>query len=60
MSALLITLGMIACMYVAGRMALRRHRSYGLWLWIAAFIGPLAIPLIYLLPPARLGNQTAR
>jgi hypothetical protein len=34
----------------AGRMAERRGRSFKIWAWIAAFIGPLALPLVLLFP----------
>ncbi len=40
----------IASMYFAGRIAERRGRSFKSWAWIAAFIGPLALPLVFLFP----------
>lgn len=40
----------IASMYLAGRIAERRGRSFKSWAWIAAFIGPLALPAVFLLP----------
>jgi hypothetical protein len=40
----------IASMYFAGRMAARRGRSVRTWAWIAAVIGPLALPLVLLFP----------
>ena len=46
----------IGSMYLAGRMAEHRGRSFKNWLWIAAFIGPLALPLILLFPNLRGRN----
>jgi hypothetical protein len=40
----------IGSIYVAGRLAERRGRSFKIWAWIAAFIGPLALPLVLLFP----------
>jgi hypothetical protein len=40
----------IGSMYLAGRIAMRRGRSFKIWAWIAAFIGPLALPLVFLFP----------
>ena len=40
----------IGSVYVAGRIAERRGRRFAVWAWIAAIIGPLALPLIFLLP----------
>ena len=40
----------IGSIYVAGRLAERRGRSFKVWAWIAAFIGPLALPLVLLFP----------
>jgi MFS family permease len=37
-------------MFLAGRIAERRGRSFKIWAWIAAFIGPLALPLVLLFP----------
>jgi hypothetical protein len=46
-SALLTVAGSI---YPAGRIAERRGRSFKIWAWIAALIGPLALPLLFLFP----------
>jgi hypothetical protein len=46
----------VASIYPAGRIAERRGRSFKVWAWVAAFIGPLALPLIFLLPDLRAGN----
>ena len=47
----LLTAAMIGSIYLAGRIAARRGRSFRNWAWIAGFlIGPLALPLLLLLP----------
>jgi hypothetical protein len=46
----LAILALIASIYLAGRVAERRGRSFKSWAWIAAFIGPLALPLLFLFP----------
>ena len=48
----------IGSMYFAGRMAERRGRSFKHWAWIAAFIGPLALPLVFLFPNLHVGTAT--
>jgi hypothetical protein len=45
-----LMVGSIASIYLAGRMAERRGRSFKIWAWVAAFIGPLALPLVFLFP----------
>jgi hypothetical protein len=40
----------IGSIHLAGRIAQRRGRSFKIWAWIAALIGPLALPLLLLLP----------
>lgn len=40
----------IASISLAGRMAERRGRRFTAWAWMAAIIGPLALPLIFLFP----------
>ena len=40
----------IVSIYFAGRLAERRGRSFRNWGWVAAFIGPLALPLVFLFP----------
>jgi hypothetical protein len=49
----------IASIYLAGRVAVRRGRSFKSWAWIAAFIGPLALPLIFLFPNLQQKNGDA-
>jgi MFS family permease len=46
----LLTVATIVSMYLAGRIAERRGRRFKIWAWIAAIIGPLALPLIFLFP----------
>jgi MFS family permease len=41
---------LIASIYLAGRIAERRGRSFKIWAWIAAFIGPFALALLFLFP----------
>ena len=45
-----LTVASIVSMYLAGRIAERRGRRFTIWAWIAAMIGPLALPLIFLFP----------
>jgi hypothetical protein len=48
---------------VAGELAKRRGRSFKIWAWIGAIIGPLAVPLLFLLPrmtrPSGPGGESA-
>jgi MFS family permease len=47
----LLTAAMIGSIYLAGRIAQRRGRSFKNWAWIAGIlIGPLALLLLLLLP----------
>jgi MFS family permease len=57
MDAVLI-IAAIASIYFAGRLAERRGRSFKVWAWIAAFVGPLAF-VVFLLPNrrSRTGGQ---
>ena len=45
-----LALLMVCSIYLAGRIAERRGRSFKIWAWIAAIIGPLALPLVFLFP----------
>jgi hypothetical protein len=45
-----LALLMVCSIYLAGRIAEHRGRSFKIWAWIAAFIGPLALPLVFLFP----------
>ena len=47
----------VASIYFAGRIALRRGRSFKNWALIAGFLlGPLALPLLFLMPNLRGKN----
>jgi MFS family permease len=46
----LLTVATIGSIYLAGRIAERRGRRFKIWAWIAAMIGPLALPLLFLFP----------
>jgi hypothetical protein len=52
----LLTVGSIISVYLAGRTAERRGRSFKIWAWIAAVIGPLALPLVFLFPNLHAKN----
>ncbi|TAI66001.1 hypothetical protein [Bradyrhizobium sp. Leo170] len=49
MDAFVIVVALVS-MPVVGYLAYERGRSQRRWVWIAAAIGPLAIPLLYFLP----------
>jgi MFS family permease len=55
----LLTAASIGSIYLAGRIAERRGRRFKIWAWIAAFIGPLALPLIFLFPNLHRQNGRA-
>jgi MFS family permease len=46
----LVMIGFVISIYLAGRIAERRGRSFKIWAWSAAVIGPLALPLVFLFP----------
>ncbi len=48
-AAIFIAIAVIS-VFVAGELAKRRGRSFKTWAWVGAIIGPLAIPLLLLLP----------
>jgi MFS family permease len=53
----LLAVASICTIYLAGRMAERRGRSFKNWAWIAGIlIGPLALPLLFLLPDLHRKN----
>jgi hypothetical protein len=52
----LLTVASIISMYLAGRIAERRGRSFIAWAWVAAIIGPLARPLVFLFPKPHSRN----
>jgi hypothetical protein len=45
-----LALLMVGSIYLAGRTAERRGRSFKNWAGVAGVIGPLALPLLLLLP----------
>jgi MFS family permease len=47
---ILLTVATIGSIYLAGRIAERRGRRFKIWAWVAAMIGPLALPLLFLFP----------
>jgi MFS family permease len=51
----LLIIGAIASIYIAGLLAEHRGRSVKTWAWIAALIGPLAF-VVFLLPNRRNRN----
>jgi hypothetical protein len=40
----------VISIYLAGLLARRRGRSFRNWGWVAAIIGPFALPLVLLFP----------
>lgn len=46
----------IGSIYLAGRIAERRGRRFSTWAGIAAIIGPLALPLVFLFPSLHRKN----
>ena len=52
-----LTVASIGSIYLAGRIAERRGRSFKNWAWIAGIlIGPMALPLLFLLPSLHVKN----
>jgi hypothetical protein len=49
-------IAVIGSIYLAGRVAERRGRSFKVWAWIGAIIGPLALPLLFLFPNLQRRN----
>lgn len=49
----LLIVATLGSMYLSGRFAERRGRSFTSWAWIAALIGPLALPLVFAFPNLR-------
>lgn len=52
----LVMIGLVYSMHLAGRLAERRGRSFKTWAGIAAIIGPLALPLVFLFPDLHRRN----
>jgi hypothetical protein len=64
MDPILLVVAGVGSMLLVGYLAHERGRSQSRWVWTAAFIGPLAIPLLYLTEAAaavrkRLGAAKA-
>ena len=53
---ILTVLLLVGSVYLAGGIVERRGRSFRNWAYIAAMIGPLAFPLVYLFPNLREKN----
>lgn len=51
-----LTSATVGSIYLVGRMAEQRGRRFRIWAWIAAIIGPLALPLLLLAPNLRDRN----
>jgi len=52
----LVFVGSVLSIYLAGCIAEHRGRSFRNWAYIGAMIGPLAFPLVYLFPNLREKN----
>ena len=52
----LLMVGTIISIYLAALIAERRGRSVRIWAGIAAIIGPLALPLLFLFPDLHRKN----
>jgi hypothetical protein len=52
----LVFAGLVYSMYLAGRIAERRGRRFKIWAEIAGIVGPLALPLLFLLPNLKRGD----
>ena len=48
LTSLLVLATCVGSMLITGKLAHELGRRQSRWIWIAAFIGPLAIPLLYL------------
>jgi hypothetical protein len=48
---------LICSIYLAGRIAAHRGRSFKTWACVAAVVGPLALPLIFLFPNLHRKNS---
>ena len=56
MALALLMIGTVASIYFAGWLAERRGRSFRVWAYIGALIGPLALPLVFLFPNLHRSN----
>jgi len=48
-----LLVALILCIPLTGRMATRRDRSAKLWMWLAAFLGPVPLAVLAFIPKAR-------
>jgi MFS family permease len=51
-----LLVAVICSIYLAGRIAERRGRRFKNWAWIAAIIGPFALPILFLFPNLQSQN----
>ena len=56
-AAIFIAIAVIS-VFVSGELAKRRGRSFKTWAWTGAIIGPLAIPLLLLLPSTQAPDDS--
>jgi hypothetical protein len=57
MTTCLVLTIFIVSMLVVGHIARSQERRTRPWIWTAALIGPLAIPMLYLVPRRFVGRQ---
>jgi hypothetical protein len=50
MDQIALFLGIVVCVYWSRAMAIKRGRAQKPWMWLAASFGPLALPVLALLP----------
>jgi hypothetical protein len=55
----LLIVGSVVSVWLAGWLARRRGRSFRTWAGIGAIIGPFALPLLYLFPRRHGSNGDA-
>ena len=55
-----LVLLMVCSIYLAGRIAERRGRSFKIWAWIAVIVGPLGLLLLVFLFPKLHGKDSDR
>jgi hypothetical protein len=48
-----LVFALLLCVPLAGRMAVRRDRSAKLWMWLAAFLGPVPLAVLAFVPKTR-------
>ena len=50
MAFAVLLVALLLCIPLAGRMAVRRDRSAKLWMWLAAFLGPVPLAVLAFVP----------